>query len=122
MFSYTLEIGKKKVKLLTTARTALYYKQIFNEDLLVFMLVRANSGEATDAEAVDVAQKLCFIMAKQAEKADMKQLNFDSYADWLDTMSQMDLIRASFSIIEVYKENMAGLSTSKKKDEEQSAE
>lgn len=122
MFSYTLEIGKKKVKLLTTARTALYYKQIFNEDLLVFMLVRANSGEATDAEAVDVAQKLCFIMAKQAEKSDMKQLNFDSYADWLDTMSQMDLIRASFSIIEVYKENMAGLSTSKKKDGEPSAE
>lgn len=121
MFSFNLELGKKKVKLLTTASTAIYYKQIFKEDLLYYMLVRANSGESNDAEAIDVAQKLCFVMMKQAEKADMATISADDYIAWLDTVSQMELIRRAFDIIAIYKEDMGGLSVSKKKEDEQSA-
>lgn len=121
MFSHTLSIGSKKVKLLTNAMTAVYFKQIFHEDMLVFMMVEAASGKVNDAEAVEFSQKLCYIMKEQAAKADMKSLTLETYYEWLETMSQMDLIEASNDIIDVFREEMAATSTSKKKDEEQSA-
>lgn len=122
MFKYEINLGKDKLELQTSAATAIYYKQVFHEDLLVFMLVDANKDDANDAQAVEVAQKLCFIMKSQAESANMKTLTFDSYVNWLETVDQMDLIRAAFDILAVFKGEMKGLSTPKKKDEEQSAE
>lgn len=120
MFSHTIKLGDKDIKLMQTARTAVYYEQIFKEDLLLFMLVSANSG-ANDADAVKVAQKLCFVMLKQAEGADMRSLTVDTYYEWLDTVSQIDLINHSLDIIAVYKEDMTTLSEPKKKEDEQSA-
>lgn len=121
MFSYTIKLGDKDVRLMQTGRTAVYYEQIFKEDLLLFMLVDANSG-ANDADAVKVAQKLCYVMMNQAEGTDMRSLTLDSYYDWLDTVSQIDLIKHTVEIIATYKEDMETLSEAKKKEEEQSAE
>lgn len=122
MFSYTITLGNKKVKLLTNARTAVYYREIFGEDLLSFMLVDAPKGSVSDADAVDVAQKVCFVMMKQAQKIDMREVTIEDYYDWLENQSQMELINKYFEIIDVYKENMIGLSEAKKKADEQSAD
>lgn len=114
----TIELGKKKVKLLSNAVTAIHYKQIFKKDLLVMMLVDAPSGKMNDAEAVEMAQELCYVMAMQAAKQEM---SFDGYLAWLENQSQMELINKSFDIIDVFKEQMPGLSESKKKEEQPSA-
>ena len=120
MFCYTIKFGDKDVRLMQTARTAIYYEQVFKEDLLQYMMVDA--FKSNDLEALRYAQKLCYIMINQAEGADMRSLTVDSYLEWLDTVSQMDLIRNCFNIIAVYKEDMETLSESKKKEDEQSAE
>lgn len=114
----TIELGKKKVKLLSNALTAVYYKQVFKKDLLVMMLVDAPSGKMNDAEAVEMAQELGYVMAMQAAK---NETSYEGYLAWLENQSQMELINKSFDIIDVFKENMPGLSESKKKDEQQSA-
>ena len=118
----TIKIGEKKVDLLSNAATAIYYKQVFKKDILVIMLVTAPNGEMNDAEAVEMAQELCFIMAMQAEKEDMMQLSYEKYISWLEGQSQMGLIDKSFDIIDVFKDSMPGLSESKKKVDQQSAD
>lgn len=118
----TLTIGGKKLKLLSNGATAIYYKQVFKKDLLLMMLVSAPKGEMNDAEAVEMAQELCFIMASQAAKEDMMQLSYEKYIAWLEGISQIGLIEKSFDIIDVFKENMQGLSDSKKKADQPSAD
>lgn len=115
----TIELGKKKVKLLSNAVTAIHYKQVFKKDLLVMMLVDAPSGKMNDAEAVEMAQEMCYVMAMQAEKS---QMSYDGYLEWLENQSQMELINKAFDIIDVFKENQVGLSESKKKEEQPSAD
>ena len=122
MFIHDIKFGDGTLTLYTSGMTAVYYEQVFHEDVIKFMFVDAPKGEANDADAVKVAQKLCFIMKSQAEKKDMKSITLDSYYEWLDTISQMDLIRATWDVLGVFREEMKGLSTSKKKQEEQSAE
>lgn len=115
----TIELGKKKVKLLSNAVTALHYKQVFHKDLLVMMLVDAPAGKMNDAEAVEMAQEMCYIMACQAAK---KEMSYEGYLEWLESQEQMDLIERSFDIIDVFKGQMPGLSESKKKEEQLSAD
>lgn len=115
----TIELGKKKVKLLSNALTAIHYKQVFKKDLLVMMLVDAPAGNMNDAEAVEMAQEMCYIMSMQAAKEEM---SYEGYLVWLENQSQIELINKSFDIIDVFKEQMPGLSESKKKDEQQSAD
>ena len=115
----TITLGNEKVKLLSNAVTAIHYKQVFHKDLLVMMLVDAPNGKMNDAEAVEMAQEMCYIMAMQAEK---KQMSYEGYLEWLEDRSQIDLINKSFDIIDVFKEQQVGLSESKKKEEQQSAD
>lgn len=115
----SIELNNEKVKLLSNAVTAIHYKQVFKKDLLVMMLVDAPSGKMNDAEAVEMAQELCYVMAMQAAKQD---ISYEGYLAWLETQSQIELINKSFEIIDAFKEQTQGLSESKKKEEQQSAD
>lgn len=115
----TIMLNNEKVELLSNAVTAIHYKQVFKRDLLVMMLVDAPSGKMNDGEAVEMAQEMCYIMAMQAAK---KPMSHEGYLEWLESMSQIELIQRAFDIIDIFKENQVGLSESKKKEEQQSAE
>lgn len=82
---------------LSNAVTPLYYKQVFKVDLLQMLT------ESGDMEiAGDKIPELAFIMAKQAEKADMTKINYDSYIEWLEQFAPLDLVLKSTEIANVY--------------------
>ena len=62
----TISVGTKSLELLSNAATALLYKRVFHEDLL-----KALTSFSTDSSdilaAVEVMERLAFIMNKQAE-------------------------------------------------------
>lgn len=91
-----VKIGAHNVSFLSNGATPLYYKQIFKHDLL-----KELTGDGTEI-AQDRIPELAYVMAKQAEKADMMQLNFESYVDWLTQFEPLDLVYAGSEIAYVY--------------------
>lgn len=116
----TIELMGKKVELVGNAATAVRYKQVFHEDLLVFFVEGVK--DATDTDYIEVAQKLGYIMMLQAQKKDFSKVNFETYISWLEGLDQFELSQLSWDIIKAYRNNQCGLSESKKKEEQRSAE
>lgn len=101
-----IKIGSKTVPMTANAATEYRCKQVFNQPVLQeFMKIQpilANNEELSPQQQdilVDMSAKLGFIMAKQAEKADMTTLNEESYIEWLEDFEPMDLFVASGSIV-----------------------
>ncbi len=65
------------------------------EELQVLIRVVGSGGLST-------IPQLAYVMAKAAEGANMKTLNFDDYVDWLDGFDSMELELHAMEIIEVY--------------------
>lgn len=88
-----VKVKEKEIPVISNAATAFLYKQCFKEDLLTFL-----STEHPDGEATEVALKVFYIMAKQAEIPEMSKLiksdlNYENFMvfisgfDFLDTGS-----------------------------------
>ena len=96
-----IEIGggehAKTIAFLSNGVTPLFYKQVFKKDLLQAL---SNGGEMEIAG--DSVPELAFIMAKQAEKADMTKLNFESFIEWLSQFEALDIALNSAKIADVY--------------------
>lgn len=95
----TITIGNKDTELVANAATPFYFTQVFNEDFFV------RSQEVTDGNegaAVDLFSKMGYIMAKQAEGANMKKLSIDDYVNWLEGYEAMDLAIATGDIAMFY--------------------
>ena len=102
--------------MVANATTAIRYGQVFHgEDLLVYF----TRGFKTTSESIYVAQKLGYIMAKAAEKADMSKLSEDDYLQWLEEFDQFDMVDASAEIVKIYMGNEKTLSTPRKKADQQ---
>lgn len=88
-----VKIGSKEVELLANAATPYRYNQIFHDDYM-----KKVSGETSEAEKIDLFVRLGFVMAKQAEGADMNKLNEDMFFEWLEGFEANDLFEAAGDI------------------------
>lgn len=117
-----VDIGERIVPMLGTAATNLYYQRIFHEDPLAIQ-----TGDPSATVSVDMAQKLAFIMAKQAEgqeavnHAEAHSIRDfmqavtpeEDYIDWLDSLDFGALNEAFPEIIGVYMSQQAPRSKAK---------
>lgn len=102
-----LEIDGKEIELVANAATPFRFKQIFKKDLLSIL---GNEDKAQN-EGVEAVTELAFVMAKQAEKADMNKLNYDMFIDWLEDFGPMAFVDSAENILAVYMESTASTST-----------
>lgn len=115
-----ISIGSRKVPMLANGATPLYYKQVFQKDLI------SNVYNAEDrvGEVNDAAPELAFIMAKQAEKANnpelsMSTLNYDSFIEWLEGFEATSILFSTDDIMDLYFNDSKLSSKGKKKTEKQ---
>lgn len=89
----TLTIRDKEITFESSAITAIVYKKVFGEDL--FSILGSDGTQASVAiNILDKVQQLAFIMAKQAEGMDIKdliKLNELDYLFWLDDFEYTDM-------------------------------
>ena len=91
-----LEIGGKTIAFLSNGATPLYYKHVFHADLLKNL-----NGDGLEI-ASDKIPEMGFIMAKQADKADMMKLTYEMYVEWLTGFEPLDLVLKGGEIANVY--------------------
>ena len=91
----TVTISGKETGFLANASTPFRFKNVFNIDL-ISLLSKGDDG------AVDDYERLAFIMAKQAEKADMSTLTAEDFYTWLESYEFTDLVEALPEIIGLY--------------------
>lgn len=94
-----VQIGEHGVDMLATASTPYRLKQIFGIDY--FQVVTAKK-QPDATEMTDLYIKLGFVMAKQAEKADMNAVNEAAFFDWLDQFEPLEVALAVNDISNIY--------------------
>ena len=118
------------VKLMSTARTALRYKQLFRRDLFQDLQELSTSEAATGGAADNAGtikqaldfngflERLAFTMWAQCEGKDFKALAGsleDEMADWLDRLDTMACSMAGQEIISCYMDSRGTSTEAKKK-------
>lgn len=111
-----VKIGSQNIPLRASGATPVFYKMLFHRDILQIM----KKAKEDTSQLGDCTSELAFVMAKQAEKADMTKLSYEAYIEWLDTFESMDLIMSSLDIMEVYMAGQETTSQIKKKAAKQS--
>lgn len=102
-----ITIDGKKMEFAANAATPFRYKQIFKSDLFYVLADEKRAEE----EGAEVIMRLAYIMAKQAEKADMGKLNEDDFISWLEGFSAMAFINDADAIMSVYTDSTVGTAT-----------
>jgi len=105
-----VKIGDKTITLTANGATPLFYKQFFGKDLLK-SITESDDGLVL---ANDCVPELAFIMAKQADKADMMKLTQNHYIEFLTLFNALDLPLAGKDIFDVYVANAMPTEESKK--------
>lgn len=100
-------IDGKEMEFVANAATPFRYRQTFHKDLLSIL---GNEDKAQN-EGVEAVTELAFIMAKQAEKADMGKLNEEMFFEWLEGFGSMAFIDNAEEILNVYMESTETTST-----------
>lgn len=103
----TLNIDGKDIEFSANAATPFRYRQIFHKDLLSIL----GNEEKAQNEGVEAVTELAFVMAKQAEKADMGKLNEDMFYEWLEGFGSMAFVNGAEDILNVYMESTETTST-----------
>lgn len=93
-----IKIGETETGFLANASTPFRFKNVFNIDLIA-VLAKGDEG------AVDDYERLAFIMAKQAEKADLSTLTDEDFYQWLEQYEFDDLIEAIPAVVGLYMRN-----------------
>ena len=94
----TVTIGEKEIELCANAATPFRFKQVFHKDLFSIF----SNNEKAEQEGFEAIAELCYIMHKQAEKADMGKLNEDEFIEWLEGFGAMDFAESAEEILGVY--------------------
>lgn len=97
----TLNIDGKEIEFSANAATPFRYRQIFHKDLLSIL----GNEEKAQNEGVEAVTELAFIMAKQAEKADMGKLNEEVFFEWLEGFGSMAFVNNAEDILNIYMES-----------------
>lgn len=103
----TLNIDGKEVEFSANAATPFRYRQVFHKDLLSIL----GNEEKAQNEGVEAVTELAFIMAKQAEKADMGKLNEEMFFEWLEGFGSMAFVNNAEDILNIYMESTETTST-----------
>jgi len=93
----SIEYRGKKLEFLSTAGTAIRYRQVFHKDVLVDLkkLKKAMQDDDITLEATEVIPQLAYIMMAAADgQTNMNKLNYDSYIEWTEKWEPQD-----FSIV-----------------------
>ena len=102
-----ITIDGRELELAANAATPFRFKQVFKKDLFAIL---GNESKA-EAEGVEAVTELAFIMAKQAEKADMNKLTEEEFLTWLEDFSGMAFVETAEEILNVYMDSTEGTST-----------
>ena len=94
-----IQIGNKSITFTANGATALFFKQFFRKDLMELI---TNDDESSMMLATENIPELAFIMAKQADKADMMHLKYENYIEWLELFNPLDLTMHGEDIFMVY--------------------
>ena len=97
----TLNIDGREIEFSANAATPFRYRQVFHKDLLSIL----GNEEKAENEGVEAVTELAFIMAKQAEKADMGKLNEEVFFEWLEGFGSMAFVNNAEDILNVYMES-----------------
>ena len=97
----TLNIDGKEIEFSANAATPFRYRQVFHKDLLSIL----GNEEKAENEGVEAVTELAFIMAKQAEKADMGKLNEEVFFEWLEGFGSMAFVNNAEDILNIYMES-----------------
>lgn len=97
----TLNIDGKEIEFSANAATPFRYRQVFHKDLLSIL----GNEEKAQNEGVEAVTELAFIMAKQAEKADMGKLNEEVFFEWLEGFGSMAFVNNAEDILNIYMES-----------------
>lgn len=108
-----VKLGSHTVPMVANAATVIRYRQIFGRDLLL-MFSKADTEMTFTGE-------LAFVMAKQAEKADMSRLNIESYIEWAEQFDALDLFahESSEAVVDLFSSQQKTLVKEKKKADAQ---
>lgn len=114
-----IEVGAKTIKFLSNGVTPVIFKRIFKDDLLKML----DGGESMEI-ASDKVPELAFVMAMQAEKttAELMQLSYEMYFDWLMQFEPLDLTLKGVEIANIYISDSLPNAEPKKKDSEEQNE
>ena len=93
-------IGGIEIELKANAATPFRFKQAFGLDFF-----QISTEDLTDAQAVDTYQRLAYIMAMQAEGADMSKLNEDTFLAWLEQFDAQAMIEGLTDVASIYAGN-----------------
>lgn len=105
-----IEIDGKEFEIAANGATPIRFKQLFGKDLF-----KSLQDEGESAEAIETVMQLCFVMSKQAERANFNSLKYDNFIDWLEEFEPMAFITNAETILSAYMENQKTDSVSKKK-------
>lgn len=114
-----ITFGEKTITFTANGATALFYKQFFKKDLM-----KEISGESEESYelATENIPELAFIMAKQADKADMMKLKYENYIEWLELFNPLDLTMKGKEIFMIYVADSVPIEESKKKADDEAKE
>ena len=121
-----ISIGGEQVEIYANAATPLFYKHVFQDDLL-----RHIGSDEDSLVRTDVCMKLAYVLSKQAEglsTGEMIKLKESNYIDWLSQFQYTDMLDAAnaalycfLGIDEEQAQGGDGEESSKNAPEEQSA-
>lgn len=94
----TLTVDGKELALAANAATPFRFKQTFKKDLFHVL----GNEQLAQENGVETVMQLAFIMAKQAEKADMNTLTEDQFIEWLEGFGSMAFVESAEEILNVY--------------------
>ena len=102
-----ITIDGKELEFAANAATPFRFKQVFHKDLFSIL----GNEQKAESEGVEAVTQLAYIMAKQAEKADMNKLSEDEFMTWLEDFSGMAFVSAAEDILNIYMDSTVGTST-----------
>ena len=113
-----IKVGSKTVKMKASAATPMLYRVEFNRDIFSDMQKMQTAVEQSDENASEIPvemlttfENVAYIMAKQANEGK----KFPKIDEWLDSFEMFNIYEALPQIIELWGENKATASNSKKK-------
>lgn len=109
-----IKCGDKEVGMLANAASPYIFKNVFHEDLLQkFTTAKENIDE-------NIAEKMAFIFAKQAETEDISELmklTINDFLSWLSGFDALDIFLQSEEIIDLYQSQKKSSSVPKEQGE-----
>ena len=103
----TITIDGKEIDFAANAATPFRFKQTFHKDLFAVL----GNEQKAETEGVEAVTQLAYIMAKQAEKADMGKLNEDDFITWLEGFSPMAFVNSAEDILNAYMDSTVSTAT-----------